>query len=179
MFFLFSPVIFQPGKALEMRIEHRLQHSAERQYLWNKRKECQENPDKAAIAEIDGMDQSKTNSPRNEENPKSLDRHEVLKNHIVGVLINGTDFSVISHRDHWKRDPNLSVSILVQTLERLPKPWPKKLYIQLDNCISENKNATVFFIVALLVHRGVFDEVNNICCQRVSQCKIQGYFFAG
>jgi hypothetical protein len=113
-----------------------------------------------AILEMDGMDQQKTYLPRLLVVPKSLDKCEVMKNHLVGVLVNGKQYSVIHHQDHWLRDPNLTLSIFVQALKKLPKPWPPVLYVQLDNCTSENKNAVVFFFMALLVHRNVFKEVS-------------------
>lgn len=147
-------------KAMAVRIEHHYQCRTERKYLWAKREECKQNPLKAVLIEIDGMDQRKTAVPRIADRPKSLDRCEVVKNHVVGVLINGTDFSIVSHYDHWKRGPNLTISILFQTLKKMPKPWPLVLYLQLDNCIAENKNKTVFFICALLVHLKIFEKVS-------------------
>ena len=147
------------GKAMAVRVEHHMECRIERKFLWAKREECKQNPRKCVIIEIDGMDQRKTEIPRIADRPKSLDRCEVVKNHVVGVLINGLDFSIVTHFDHWKRGPNLTLSILFQTLKKLPKPWPLILYLQLDNCISENKNKTVFFFLALLVHMKVFDKV--------------------
>jgi hypothetical protein len=148
-------------KAGVMRCEHRLQHGAERIYLWDKREMCEKFPKRQCILEIDGMDQRKCENPRIGDRPKELDRCEVVKNHVVGVLVNGTDFSVIAHRDHWKRDPNMTISILFQSLAKLPTPWPLILYLQLDNCISENKNINMFFIAALLVHLNVFEMVDS------------------
>ena len=142
-----------------MRVEHRLQHGAERCYLWDKREECVQFPKRQCIIEIDGMDQRKTEVPRIGDRPKSLDRCEVLKNHVIGLLINGEDFSIVSHREHWAKDPNLTLSVFFQALKKLPTPWPLILYLQLDNCIGENKNNVVFFMMALLVHQGVFDMV--------------------
>jgi len=147
------------AKAMEMRIEHRVQHGDERKYLWGKRTECQRDPKRQCLIEIDGMDQRKTETPRMEDRNKALDRCEVVKNHVVGVYINGKDFFCISHFDHWKKDPNLTISILFQAFKRLPRPWPLILWIQLDNCIGENKNVYMFFMCALLVHWGVFEMV--------------------
>jgi hypothetical protein len=82
-----------------------------------------------------------------------------VKNHVVGVLANGSKFSIVCHQDHWSRGPNLTISILFQVLSKLPRPWPRIFYLQLDNCISENKNKTVFFVLALLIHLNIFDKV--------------------
>jgi hypothetical protein len=147
------------AQAMEARCEHRLQHGEERIYLWKKREECERNPKRQCIIEIDGMDQRKTETPRIEERNKALDRCEVIKNHILGIYINGKYFFCISHRDHWKKDPNLTISVLFQAFKRLPTPWPLILYIQLDNCIGENKNINLFFICALLVHLQIFEMV--------------------
>ena len=147
------------GIAMAVRIEHHYQCRVERRYLWWKREECSQNPTKCLIIEIDGMDQRKTESPRIADRPKSLDRCEIVKNHVVGVLANGTRFSIVCHQDHWSRGPNLTISILFQVLSKLPRPWPRIFYLQLDNCISENKNKTVFFVLALLIHLNIFDKV--------------------
>jgi hypothetical protein len=146
-------------KAQKLRAEHRELQFRERKHLWDKREFCVKNPKEAIIIEIDGMDQRKTELPRIADRPKALDRCEVIKNHIIGVLVNGEDFSAISHREHWRRDPNMTVLILFQVLKSIPRPWPKTLYLQLDNCISENKNAVMFFICSLLVHLNVFETV--------------------
>ena len=156
-----------------MRLEHRAQHGGERVSLWKIREDCSNNPTVKAIIEIDGMDQHKTELPRFEERPKALDRCEVVKNHIVGVLINGREFFVVTHRDHWKRTANVTLSILCQALKRLPTPLPRVLYLQLDNCISENKNITVFFFAALLVHLGIFDMV----CVHFSRTILSAAFY--
>ena len=147
---------------MEMRLEHRMQHGEERSLVWVKREECEKNPSEQCIVEIDGMDQHKCETPRMEDRNKALDRCEVVKNHVVGVLINGKDFFVVSHRDHWKKDPNLTISILFQAFKRLPTPWPPILYLQLDNCIGENKNVNLFFICALLVHLRIFTQVVRV-----------------
>ena len=147
------------GKAEIIRVEHRLQHGNERKHLWTKREICQQNPGQACIIEIDGMDQRKTELPRVADRSKALDRCEVVKNHVVGVLVNGCSFSVVTHNDHWKRGANLTLSVLFQALKKIPTPWPQTLYLQLDNCVAENKNNTVFFLMALLVHRNVFKMV--------------------
>ena len=65
------------------------------------------------LLEIHGMvDQTKTGLSKFEERREALDRCEVVKNYIVGVLINGSEFFVVTHRDHWKRTANVTLSIL-------------------------------------------------------------------
>ena len=66
----------------------------------------------------------------------------------------------------WPHDPNLTVNTLVHILsECLPamskkRSLPEKLYIQLDNCVRENKNKFVLTFLALLVQIGIFKEVS-------------------
>jgi hypothetical protein len=69
-------------------------------------------------------------------------------------------------QDSTDRDDQL---LLFQTLHLLLKTvqnvleedgfLPRKLYLQFDNCVRENKNRFVFGALALLVHWGIFDEV--------------------
>lgn len=37
--------------------------------------------------------------------------------------------------------------------------FPKRLYLQLDNCASQNKNKTVFTLASVLAKSGLFEEV--------------------
>jgi hypothetical protein len=141
---------------------HRLEHGGERRYLWEKRELCKMQPKLFGLIEVDGMDQRKTEVPRMEDEPKDLSSAMRVKNHVYGILINGEQFSIIHHMEHWACDPNMTVSILFQSLRRLPKPWPHCLLLQFDNCIKENKiNKTVFLIASLLVLRGVFESVSS------------------
>jgi hypothetical protein len=60
-------------------------------------------------------------------------------------------------------DPNLICDVLYRTLraeqEKRGGKLPKILYIQLDNCIRENKNTAFFCYVSWLVERGIFHHI--------------------
>ena len=150
------------GKLTELRMKHRITFGRERVYLWRKREKCQRHPKVFAILELDGMDQRKSEMPFIAEESKQLASCSKIKNHIIGVLVNDAEFYVIRHYDHWAGDPNMTISVLFQAIRKLKKPWPPNLYIQLDNCIKENKNKYVFFICAMLVHFKVFTMVRII-----------------
>jgi hypothetical protein len=154
-----SKSISVTGKLTELRMKHRIIYGRERVHLWRKRERCQRHPKMFGIIEIDGMDQRKSENPRIEEESKELAACAKIKNHIYGVLVNDDDFYIIRHFDHWRTDPNMTISLLFQALRKLKKPWPPHLHIQLDNCIKENKNKFVFFMLLLLVHYNVFTVV--------------------
>jgi hypothetical protein len=40
-----------------------------------------------------------------------------------------------------------------------PKPLPKKLLLQMDNCVKANKNCYLLAFLSLVIARGVFEEV--------------------
>ena len=62
----------------------------------------------------------------------------------------------------WPHDPNLTVNMCLGMFDlwvrkghSLPPVW----YLQMDNCVRENKNNVVFGFLALLVEHGVFKKV--------------------
>ena len=61
----------------------------------------------------------------------------------------------------WPHDPNLTVNMFLAMFDlwvvnhNLPPVW----YVQLDNCVRENKNNVVFGFFALLIEHGVFNKV--------------------
>ena len=151
---LFFPAKYQAAKQL-----HYSRNETERRFLWGKRAYCVENPKSAFILEGDGMDQAKCVVPRLSECPKSLSKIARVKNHISGWLLNGQKYFTITHHDFWKCDSNLTLSMLCMALANVPVPWPAVFYLQMDNCIRENKNITVFCFLALLVYHKIFDRV--------------------
>ena len=64
----------------------------------------------------------------------------------------------------WPKDPNLVISGLfwhIYSRRRLiaPQYYPKKLFLQADNCWSENKNRYVLSFLFVLVMKGIFSEI--------------------
>lgn len=141
--------------------KHYDDNERERRYLWAVRASCRANPLASVIIEMDGMDQAKTVLPFLQETPKSLSKMHKIKNHVYGVLINGHQYHTFTHHDFWKGGSNATLTFLCEALKLLPTPWPPVLYLQLDNTCAENKNQIVFSFLALLVHRGIFEEVSQ------------------
>jgi hypothetical protein len=48
---------------------------------------------------------------------------------------------------------------VLKCIDAMPMPLRRKLHIQLDNCVAENKNQGFFYSLGLLIHYGVFDEI--------------------
>ena len=131
---------------------------------YNHRHKARNNPNKYLTIIIDGMDQSKTNVPFVCQRTKSTQNLWRLQSHITGVLIH-TDSSwgkqVLAFVDlyQYPHDSNLTINILIRTLNELEKPLPPVLYLQLDNCFRENKNKFVMAFCALLVKFKFFSKV--------------------
>ena len=116
---------------------------------------------------FDGMDQAKTKLPHLCRLPKCLDKQDQLTTHITGVIVHGYIHRLITWVDNFPKDPNMSATILLETLKELQSMeeikvqggLPRKLYLQLDNCGGENKNSFLMTFVAILVHFGVFEKI--------------------
>jgi hypothetical protein len=67
----------------------------------------------------------------------------------------------MSHR--FPADPNVTIEVLQRVLTDLSNesggPLPETLYLQLDNCGRENKNAAVMAYIGWLVNRKIFASV--------------------
>ena len=117
---------------------------------------------------IDGMDQSKCSLPHLKRLNKSSVNLWKLRTHITGVIVHG--YGSTSYVDYlqWPHDPNMTINVLLRVLvEYLPKlasrgSLPRKLAVQIDNCVRENKNKFVLSFLALLVELGVFEEVREV-----------------
>ena len=62
----------------------------------------------------------------------------------------------------WPHDPNLTAFVLLAMLVRWCEKYqlPPVLYlIQLDNCVKENKNQYILWLLALLVELEIFKKV--------------------
>jgi hypothetical protein len=136
----------------------------ERGVYYNHRHKARNNPNKYLTIIIDGMDQSKTSVPFGCQRTKSTQNLWRLQSHITEVLVH-TDSSwgkqVLAFVDlyQYPHDSNLTINILIRTLNELEKPLPPVLYLQLDNCFRENKNKFVMAFCALLVKFKFFSKV--------------------
>ena len=64
----------------------------------------------------------------------------------------------------WPHDTNLSITALLLTISEIAKigPLPRRLRLQMDNCVRENKNKYMFGFLSLLVEKKIFSEVCNL-----------------
>ena len=115
---------------------------------------------------LDGMDQNATNLPHLKRFNKSAVNLWHMRTHITGVIIHGHGSYAYTDLLQWPHDPNLTMNILTRVLLRRflelinsNSHLPKKLYLQLDNCMRENKNRHVLGFLGLLVQEQVFEEV--------------------
>ena len=62
----------------------------------------------------------------------------------------------------WSHDPNLTASVLLTMLARWCEKYklPPVLYLQLDNCVKENQNQFILWLLAYLLDLGIFEKVN-------------------
>ena len=95
---------------------------------------------------------------------KSKTSSEVYKQryHLIGVLVHGVGSWVYTMADRFKTDSNVTIEVLQRVLIEIEDKkgrLPSKLYLQMDNCVRENKNKFVIGYLSWLVQRGVFQEI--------------------
>lgn len=103
------------------------------------------------------MDQNKTNLPRERRISKGVQKSEKLRTHLVGSLIHsglatyGKKAVGCFNLYEWPHDANLTCNVLLEVLNRWSQEYqlPPTLYVQLDNCVRENKNNLVFGLLYL------------------------------
>lgn len=160
---------------------------AERKYYHDKRREAVQNPADVLSIILDGADQGSygqqnstatapivaTNSKANEllilcsgyphfkEQTKTSSGMFKQKYHLIGALVHGVGPWIYTMSHRFPADPNVTIEVLQRVLTDLSEErggaLPKKLYLQLDNCGRENKNAAVMAYISWLVQRKVFE----------------------
>ena len=120
-----------------------------------------------ALQSTDGMDQNKTNIPCLAKIPKQTQCLWRLRTHLTGVLVHtrtekGKKPYAFYDLLQYPHDANLTLSILVHTLNQLGPCLPPVLFLQMDNCYRENKNRFVFAFCSYLIMKRIFHEVSLI-----------------
>ena len=86
------------------------------------------------------------------------------KYHLIGALVHGRGAFVYTMSHRFPADPNVTIEVLQRVLTKLSDEregrLPGKLYLQLDNCVRENKNKAVLAYLCWLVQRRVFQEIH-------------------
>lgn len=133
----------------------------ERKRYYSNRQKAIEAPEEALSLIIDGMDQNKTNLPSIVRVTKSCQNLWCLRIHLTGCLVHG--FGAFNYFDflQWSHDCNLTLCTLLASLIKVAEnqQLAPRLFLQMDNCVRENKNKFVMGFLALLVQEKIFTEV--------------------
>lgn len=134
----------------------------ERRRYYSNRQTAIEQPRDCLSMIVDGMDQNKTNIPSLVRIPKSYQNLWSLRTHLTGALVHGTGSFCYFDFLQWSHDCNLTLASVLLTLKELSNTriLPAKLFLQMDNCIRENKNKYVFGFLLLFIEKGIFTEVS-------------------
>ena len=140
----------------------------ERRVYYKHRYKARRFPDKYLTIIDDGMDQKTTNIPRVRRQTKATCNLTTVGTHLVGAILHSgqspTGKDIFGSFDYyqWPHDPNLTASVLLKMIADWCKFYklPPVFCLQLDNCVKENKNQYMMWILALLVELVVFDKVS-------------------
>ena len=134
----------------------------ERQRYYSNRQLAIESSDEYLSIILDGMDQNKTNVPHLVRVPKSCQNLWCLRTHLTGCLVHGVGNFGYFDFIQWPHDCNLTITTLLFTLANIAHNGylPRRLLLQMDNCVRENKNKYVFGFLALLVEKKIFNEAS-------------------
>lgn len=126
---------------------------------------AEENPGKYCSIILDGADQKNYGLPHFPNHTKSDVGHK-LKVKVVGclehVLRGGEKLSLYAMTEEYETGANHVIEVAHRVLQRkkeLMGKLPPNLFVQVDNCIRENKNRFFFSYFQSLVHLGVFKTV--------------------
>ncbi|XP_072019537.1 uncharacterized protein [Amphiura filiformis] len=117
-----------------------------------------EKPSKYMSMILDGMDQHVTQLPKPLTNSKSMASMWKLPTHITGAIVHGRGQHVFVDINEVPHDSNMTMNVLLQVLLKYPS-LPPVLYLQLDNCVRENKNRFMFAMCCMLVELQIFRKI--------------------
>ena len=107
---------------------------------------------------IDAMDQNKLMLPNLQKSSKACADAYKLKTHLSLALDHGCTPRAYVDLFQFPHDSNHTMNVLLRTLCQRDS-LPECLYLQVDNCIRENKNQFVFSLLAYLIEIEVFSKV--------------------
>lgn len=126
---------------------------------------AEENPSKYCSIILDGADQTNFGLPHFPTSTKS-DKGHKLKCKIVGclehVLRGGEKLSLYAMTEEYETGANHVIEVAHRVLQRKKQEsgkLPPHLFVQVDNCVRENKNRYFFAYFQCLVHLGVFKTI--------------------
>ena len=105
-------------------------------------------PEKYMANIADGMDQHTTSIPRVRRVSKAMSALTTVGTHLVGAIIhsgssaNGKEVFGSFDFYQFPHDSNLTMTVLLDVLVQWAEMYllPAVLYLQMDNCVRENKN---------------------------------------
>lgn len=113
--------------------------------------------------EIDSMDQQKCALPWFHHPSKEVDSKCHIPTVVTNVRVPGVCCLNYLSNNNFAHDANLTVTVLHKALqvvaEKKGGQLPPVLYLQLDNCVRENKNSTMFGYLTWLVATGMVARV--------------------
>jgi len=94
--------------------------------------------------------------------PKSAENMELLQISVVGVIVHGFGNFAFHYNRRFAHDSSLVAWLILSVLQLVLAAkgrLPRRLFIQMDNCVRENKNRNVLGLLAALLLADWFDEV--------------------
>jgi hypothetical protein len=163
---LYSPTESQDAKLRSkdlLRQHYQWANTRERGVWHSKRVEANESPDKVLVVSLDGTDQFPHGVPHFREHTKKEGNSVRQKLSMQIALVEGQPPIFYLAWEHLYGDPNWTIETLYRQLKaeetRRGGKLPPTCYLQLDNCIRENKNTYVVCWLAWLVERGAFNQI--------------------
>jgi hypothetical protein len=149
--------------AMVLLREHYRKIKLERSYARWKANEAILQPQEALSMAMDGCENLPHGVPHFPEVSKADDGVRLKYHCVVGIVHGAPKTYVFVGRENIFHDPNLTIEVLQRILKseeaRRHGKLPKTLYLQLDNCVRENKNTALAVYLSWLVERGVFDMI--------------------
>jgi hypothetical protein len=148
-----------------LQLHYKWTNAMERGEWHRKRDSAINDPAHYLCISLDGTDQFPNGLPSFFEQTKDDCNGARLKMHLqVGMAHGGRAGPVFyCGWEYLYGDPNFTIETLYRMIKREEEArdgkLPDTLYLQLDNCIRENKNTYVITFLAWMIERGVFKVV--------------------
>ena len=109
--------------------------------------------------------QDKTNVPHFVGKPKAAEGMDLYQIGVAGAIVHGVGNFAYHYSKRFPHDSSMVANIILNVISRIKASkgrLPRKLYIQLDNCIRENKNKNMLGVLAVLILIGWLDHVRTL-----------------
>ena len=153
-------------EATKWKYEHNKLTSLSREHCNQLRSDASQNPFKTLYIQFDGKQASYL--PHLIPIPKETQNVRRVRTTVYGVKLFAGDGSTHFYvaLPHWTAGANLSITILfnsiIQHFKNIKHQRPPQLVIQVDNCVKDGKNKTLYAFAAHLVYWNWFKEVQFI-----------------